>query len=161
MQIGRHSVVTIDYTLTDPNGQTLDTSSGREPLAYLHGMGNIIPGLEQALEGRSTGDQLQVTIAPEQAYGVMNPELKQTIPAEQFRGVQKIEVGMQFRAQGPDGFRVVTVTDVSADQVTVDGNHPLAGVTLNFDVTIRSVRPATAEEVSHGHVHGPQGHHHH
>lgn len=161
MQIAKNTVVTIDYHLTDPQGQVLDSSRGKQPLAYLHGVGGIIPGLETALNGKSAGDTLSVTIPPEQAYGVKNPQMVQDVPRSAFQGVADIQPGMQFQAQGPQGqVQIVTVVKVTPDTVTIDANHPLAGVTLNFDVTVVSVREATPEEISHGHVHGPGGHHH-
>ena len=160
MQIGKDKVVAIDYTLTDPQGQVLDTSRGRGPLSYLHGTGNIIRGLEQALEGRGTGDTLQVQIPPEQAYGEKDPAMVQAVPRAAFRGITDIKPGMQFQAQHRGGQQVVTVVGVSDEEVTVDANHPLAGMTLNFDVNIVSVRDATAEELQHGHAHGPGGHQH-
>ncbi|HVT89844.1 MAG TPA: peptidylprolyl isomerase [Tepidisphaeraceae bacterium] len=160
MQIAKNTVAKIDYTLTNPQGQVLDTSKGREPLAYLHGVGGIIPGLETALEGKSSGDQISVTIPPEKAYGHRNEELVQEIPRRMFQGVDNIQPGMQFQAQSQQGMRVVTVVGLTGDNVRVDANHPLAGVTLNFDVKVVEVREATPEELSHGHVHGPGGHHH-
>lgn len=153
MQIASNTVVSIDYTLTNDQQQVLDSSEGREPLKYLHGAGNIIPGLEQALEGQESGTELNVDIPPESAYGPRDPELIQDVSKEAFQGVDQIEPGMQFRAQTPSGDRVVTVTDVKDEQVTIDANHPLAGETLHFAVTIREVREATDEEQQHGHVH--------
>jgi len=159
MQIAKDKVVTMEYTLTDPEGTTIDTSRGREPLAYLHGAGGIIPGLEAALEGRSSGEHLQVTIAPEDAYGERDERLLQVVPRDRF-DVEDVQVGMQFHAQSDQGVHVVTVVAVTDDEVTVDANHPLAGVTLKFDVEVVDVRDATEEELAHGHVHGPGGHHH-
>lgn len=160
MQIAKNTVATIDYTLTNEQGQVLDTSNGGEPLSYLHGVGGIIPGLENALEGKSTGDAVNVTIQPEQAYGTRNEQLVQEVPRKMFQGVDNIQPGMQFRAQGPQGTQVVTVVGVAGDNVKIDANHPLAGVTLKFDVNVVGVREATAEEISHGHVHGAGGHQH-
>jgi FKBP-type peptidyl-prolyl cis-trans isomerase SlyD len=161
MQVGKNAVVTIDYTLKNPEGQVIDTSAGREALAYLHGSGSIIPGLERALEGKSAGDKVQVIISPEDGYGAHDDGLVQSVPKNAFQGVPDIKPGMQFRTGGEGGqMAVVTVTKVEGDTVTVDGNHVLAGVPLNFDVTIKDVRAATKEELAHGHVHGPGGHHH-
>jgi FKBP-type peptidyl-prolyl cis-trans isomerase SlyD len=160
MHVAKNAVVLIDYTLTDDLGNVIDTSAGRTPLAYLHGAGNIISGLEDALEGRLAGDELSVSIPPEQGYGVWNEELVQDVPRDQFEGGGRLEVGMQFQAQNQHGIQVVTVTQIDNDTVTVDANHPLAGQTLNFDVTICEIRAASAEELTHGHVHGPGGHHH-
>jgi len=160
MQIAKNTVATINYTLTDPKGQVIDSSNGREPLAYLHGASNIIPGLESALEGKATGDSLNVTIPPENGYGKHNPELVQPVPRENFKGINEIKPGMQFQAQTPQGARIVTVVKVDPDSVTVDANHPLAGMDLKFDVTVENVREATPEEITHGHAHGAGGHHH-
>ncbi len=161
MQIAANTVVSIDYTLTDPQGQVLDTSKERGPMAYLHGVGQIIPGLEKALDGKSAGESMTVTIAPEDAYGPRQEELVMTVPRERFQGVQRLEVGMQFQAQGPQGKRVVTVVGFEGNDVKVDANHPLAGVQLTFAVNVVEVRAATTEEIDHGHVHGPGDHHHH
>jgi FKBP-type peptidyl-prolyl cis-trans isomerase SlyD len=160
VQIARNKVVAIHYTLRDEQGTVIDSSSGRGPLAYLHGKGNIIPGLEQALAGKSAGDTLDVTVAPEQGYGVRDERLVQIVPRSRFPEGAEIAPGMQLRASGQQGPRVVTVMKVERDFVTVDGNHPLAGRTLHFSVEVAEVRKATHEEVAHGHVHGPGGHHH-
>lgn len=160
MQVGKDKVVTIDYTLRDPDGQVLDTSQGRQPLTYLHGGGSIIPGLESALEGKSAGDQLNVNVPAEQAYGQRDDSLVQSVPRSAFRGVDKIEVGMRFQAQGQSGPQIVTVVEVADDTVTIDANHPLSGMPLNFDVTVVAVRDADPEEMQHGHAHGAGGHEH-
>lgn len=160
MQIGGNKVVTIDYTLTDHEGTVIDTSKGEEPMSYIQGIGNLIPGLESALEGKSAGDTLQVSVAPEEGYGLRDEALMQVMPMEAFEGVGEVEVGMQFRARTAEGTQILTVVEVDGDNVTVDGNHPLAGLTLNFDVAVRDVRDATDEELSHGHAHGPEGHEH-
>jgi len=161
MQIATNSVVLIDYTLTNDQGNVIDTSSGREPLAYLQGHQNIIPGLESALEGKSAGDRVQVSIAPAEGYGERDESLSQAVPRQMFEDADQITVGMQFHTQTEQGHQqVVTVTAVDAEHVTVDANHPLAGETLNFDVTVVEVREALPEELAHGHVHGPGGHHH-
>lgn len=160
MRIDHNAVVAFDYTLTDSSGQVLDSSDGREPLAYLHGTGGIIPGLERELDGKQAGDTLEVDIQPKDAYGERNDALEQQVPREQFQGVEQLEPGMQFRVDTPEGAMVFTVTQVADDMVTVDGNHPLAGVPLHFNVTVRDVREATEEEIAHGHVHGAGGHHH-
>ena len=161
MQVSRNKVVSIDYTLKDDAGTVLDSSEGSEPLAYLHGVGGLIPGLESALEGRNTGDHLQVTVQPADGYGEGDDELVKRVPRNQFAGAGDLELGMQFRVSKKQGGRIVTVMAIEDETVTIDGNHALAGVTLNFDVTIRDIRDATAEELEHGHVHGPGGHHHH
>ena len=160
MQIAKDKVASIEYTLTDSAGQVLDSSVGGDPLAYLHGAGNIIPGLEKALEGKVVGDAFKVSIAPTEGYGEKDDSLLQTVPRTMFAGVDEIEVGMQFHAQTDHGMQVITVANVDGNNVTVDGNHPLAGQTLNFDVKVVEVRAASNEELEHGHVHGPGGHHH-
>ncbi len=160
MQITSGKVVLIDYTLTDDQKQTIDSSKGHEPLAYIHGSGHIIPGLEKALDGKVVGDALQVDVAPEEGYGEHDSEKIFTIPRSQVEGVPELKVGSQLQASGGEGPQVVTVTKLTDSEVTLDGNHPLAGTNLHFDVTIREVRNATEEELSHGHVHGPGGHHH-
>lgn len=161
MKIVEDKVVSIHYTLTDSGGTVLDSSSGSEPLLYLHGAGNIIPGLESALEGKVAGEKLSVTVEPAQGYGERDERLVQAVPRSAFKGIEQLAPGMQFQAQGPQGTRLVVVTQVAKDVVTVDANHPLAGQTLHFEVEIAEVRDATREELEHGHVHGPGGHHHH
>lgn len=152
--IGNNSVVSIHYELTDDEGTVMDSSRGHEPLAYLHGAGNIIPGLEQALNGKSVNDSLQVRVEPAEGYGEIIPELIQVVPLAAFQGVDTVEVGMSFEAEAPSGeVQRVVIKDVEGDQVTIDANHPLAGMALNFDVDVVSVREATEEEIAHGHVH--------
>ncbi len=160
MQIAKNAAVQIHYTLKNDAGEVLDSSEGSEPLAYLQGNGNLIPGLEKALEGKSAGDAVNVSIPPEEGYGVRDEELIQDVPRSAFKDRPQVEVGMQFHADSNHGPRTVTVTKVAADIITVDGNHPLADQTLHFAVQIVEVRAATSEELSHGHVHGPGGHHH-
>ncbi|GEN24463.1 FKBP-type peptidyl-prolyl cis-trans isomerase [Halomonas cupida] len=160
MQIAQNSVVAFHYTLTNDAGEVLDSSEGREPLTYLHGAGNIIPGLEKELEGKASGDKLIAKVSAEEGYGEVQDQLVQEVPRDAFQGVESIEPGMQFQAQTQGGPLMVTVTSVEGDTVTVDGNHPLAGQNLNFDVEITDVREASQEEIEHGHVHGPEGHQH-
>jgi len=161
MSIKDNSAVSFHYSLADDEGQQLDSSAGKEPLAYLHGAGNIIPGLENALTGKAVGDSMTVAVSAAEGYGEVQQELIQDVPRTSFQGIEQIEVGMQFEAQtGQGGTVPVTVTAVTDETVTVDGNHPLAGKNLNFDVSIEAVRDATAEELEHGHVHGPGGHEH-
>lgn len=156
MEITKHKVAAIHYTLTDNQGNVLDSSSGREPLYYIQGIGNLILGMEEGLEGKKKGDKFQIHVSPEKGYGVKDPAMMQKVPLTAFGG-EKVQVGMKFQTnQG----QVVTVTEVSAETVTVDANHELAGVELHFDVEVMEVRNATSEEISHGHVHGPGGHHH-
>ena len=157
MQIAQNAVVSFHYTLTNNEGEVLDSSEGREPLAYIHGAGNIVPGLEKELDGKTSGDELKVAVSPEEGYGEVQEALVQEVPREAFQGVEDIEAGMQFQAQTQGGPLMVTDTKVEGDTVTVDGNHPLAGETLNFDVQITNVREASAEELEHGHVHGEGG----
>jgi len=152
--IGDKLVVSMHYKLTDDDKNVLDSSEGAEPLTYLHGAGNLIPGLEAALVGKVEGDSLEVRVEAADAYGELRPELIQTVDKAAFQGVDSIEPGMAFEAQGPDGeAQRIIVKEVDGDQVTVDANHPLAGVVLNFDVQIITVRDASEEEVAHGHVH--------
>lgn len=157
--IANDHVVSFHYTLTNAEGETLDKSQS-EPLAYLQGAGNIIPGLEKALLGKKAGDKFVVTIPAAEGYGEYNADLVQEVPAQMFQGVENIEAGMQFQAQTDDGVQIVTVKSVEGDKVIVDANFPLAGQDLTFDVEVAEVRPATAEELEHGHVHGAGGHQH-
>ncbi|HER34889.1 MAG: peptidylprolyl isomerase [Halothiobacillaceae bacterium] len=160
MQVQNDHVVSIDYTLKNDAGEVMDTSEQNGPLAYLHGHQNIIPGLEKALDDKSVGDSLTVAIEPAEAYGERDENMIQTVPRSMFEGVDEIEPGMRFQAQTQGGVTVVTVKDVNADEITLDGNHELAGETLHFDVEVKEVRPASEEEIQHGHVHGPDGHEH-
>lgn len=159
MRIAKNAVVSIDYTLTDDQGVVIDTSKGREPLAYIHGTDSIVAGLEEALEGKEQGANVKVSIPAAKGYGERDVTLTQKVPRKMF-DVEKIEPGMRFHADTGHGTRVVTVTTVDAEHVTVDANHPLAGQTLNFEVKVVEVRKATQQELSHGHVHGPHGHDH-
>ena len=159
MTITANKVVTLDYTLTDDSGEVLDQSSNGQ-FAYLHGASNIIPGLEDALTGKSAGESLNVKVTPELGYGHRDESLSQVVGIDMFESPDDVEVGLQFHAQSGDGNRIViTVTKVEGEEVTIDGNHPLAGVTLNFDVTIVNVRDATEQEITHQHVHA-HGHDH-
>lgn len=152
--IEKDLVVSIHYELKDDSGNELDSSKDSEPLNYLHGAGNIIPGLEKALVGKVQGDSMQIRLDPEDGYGEVREDLIQTVEKEAFKGVESVEEGMAFEAKSPDGTsQRILVTKVEGDQVTVDANHPLAGVVLNFDVEVVGVREATAEEKAHGHVH--------
>lgn len=150
MQVAKHRVVSIDYTVSGSDKRVLDSSPEGQPLAYVHGAGTTIPGLEEALEGYDTGDDVKATVEPAKAYGERHEELVQAVPREMFQGEVEPEPGMQFQAQTEDGARVVTVVDVQDQQVTVDANHPLAGMTLHFDVHIADVREATSEEIEAG-----------
>jgi len=154
-------VATFHYTLTNDAGEVLDSSSGRDPQAYLHGAGNIVPGLERQLEGKQPGDKLVAKVAPEDGYGVRQGAA-QPVERSAFPPGVKIEPGMMFQAQTGDGDVVpLWVERVDETTVWVDDNHPLAGVTLNFAVEVVGIRDATESEMEHGHPHGPEGHHHH
>ncbi len=158
MQISKDKIVAIDYTLKDDSGKVIDSSKDREALVYLHGFDNIIPGLETALEGKVAGDELSVTVSPEEAYGERDQSKVVDIPRGRF-GDTDVQVGAQYHASGPEGGSVaVTVVEVKDDSIVVDGNHPLAGIQLNFDVKVVEIRDAAEEEIAHGHVHGPGGH---
>ncbi len=160
MQVADRHVVYIHYTLTNDGGEVLDSSQGGDPLAFVFGAGNIIRGLEKALDGKAVGDKLNVRVEPAEAYGDRDDRLIQEVPREAFQGVDEIQPGMAFNAQSSQGPMRVVVTAVTDELVTVDGNHPLAGEHLTFDVEITEVREATTEELEHGHVHGPGGHQH-
>lgn len=160
MSITRDSVVTIHYTLKDDTGAVIDSSASGEPLAYLHGHGNIVPGLERELTGRNAGDKVSVRVPPADGYGEYDKNLLQSVPRSALRGIKDVQPGMHLHAQTEEGPRTVTVTHVTDNMVTLDGNHPLAGKHLNFDIQIEDVRQATDEELAHGHIHGPHGHGH-
>ena len=160
MLIGNNSVVSFHYVLTNTAGEVLDASSENQPLTYLHGSRNIIPGLENELTGKVAGAEFSVTVQPEDGYGPRQPQLIQEVPRNSFPDPEGIKPGMQFSAQSDQGTLSVVVSKVTDDLVTVDGNHPLAGEVLHFAVRIAEVRDASAEEIAHGHVHGP-GHAHH
>lgn len=160
MNIANETVVSMHYTLTDDQGGTVDTSAGREPLTFLQGAGNIIPGLEQALMGKKTGDKFKVSLTPDKGYGERDERLVQKIPRAQFQGAPSLQVGMQFQVNSHGGPMILTIVGIEGDEVTVDGNSEMAGKNLHFDIEITDVRKATQEEIDHGHVHGPGGHHH-
>ncbi|MES2884383.1 MAG: peptidylprolyl isomerase [Pseudomonadota bacterium] len=160
MQIGPRTVAQFHYTLTDDAGQVIDSSRGAQPLTYLHGGGQIVPGLEKMMEGKVKGDSFKVEVSPEEGYGPRIEALLQTAPRSMFPPDMEPEVGMQFQAESNMGPVMVTVMAVEGDTVTLDGNHALAGQTLHFDVEVSGVREASVEEVLHGHAHGEGGHHH-
>ena len=160
MEITADRVVLIHYTLKDDAGNVIDTSAGAEPLAYIQGHGNLVAGLEKALEGKQDGSSVAVSVTPEEGYGKHDSKLIQRVPKRTLQSAGAIKKGMQFQGRTDDGMRLFTVTAVIGDMVTLDGNHPLADKTLHFDVQVVSVREATAEELEHGHVHGAGGHHH-
>ena len=158
MVIADAKVVSIHYTLKNKDGELLDKSEEGEPLSYVHGTESIIPGLEAALAGKSAGDKLSVSVAPEQGYGLRSESLVQELPRDAFGEIDDIQEGMRFQAESENGTQVISVTNVAADVITVDGNHPLAGETLNFDVEVDNVRDATTQEIEHGHVHSDGDH---
>nr|NQU90475.1 peptidylprolyl isomerase [Bacteroidota bacterium] len=160
MQIQKDKVVSMHYTLKDDNGTILDSSVGKQTLNYIHGHGNLIPGLEDELEGKVKEVKLNVTIPPEKAYGLKQEEMLIDLDRSSFENPENVQPGMQFQAQFDNGTQLLTVVGVTDDKVKLDGNHPLAGQTLHFDVEIMDVRDASAEEMNHGHVHGEGGHHH-
>ena len=161
MQIADQKVITLDYTLKDDEGTLIDSSEGRGDFVYLHGARNIVPGLENALIDKVVGDEVSVAVEPAEGYGDRDDNLLQTVPKEMFEEGAEVSVGMQFHAQTPEGeMMIVTIVELDGDEVIVDGNHPLAGVSLNFDVKVVDIRDASAEEIEHGHAHGPDGHHH-
>ncbi len=152
MKISQDKAVTLDYKLSEGD-QVLESTEGHAPFTYLHGKQQVIPGLEKALEGREAGESFQVTIEPKDAYGDVQEGMTQVVDIAMFEGNEVAE-GAQFHAQTNQGMQVVTVTKVENGQVTIDGNHPMAGKTLTFDIDIKEVRDATEEELAHGHVHG-------
>lgn len=160
MEVSADRVVTLHYTLKDDGGAVLDSSAGGEPLAYIQGHGNLVAGLEKALEGKTDGTSLSVVVAPADGYGTRDESLVRRVPKRTLQGAGALKKGMQFQARTEGGMRLFTVTAVIGDMVALDGNHPLADRTLHFDVQIVGVREATAEELEHGHVHGAGGHHH-
>jgi len=160
MQIAEKKVVGIHYKLTNDAGEVLDSSENAQPLLFIYGIGMLIPGLENALLGKKAGDKMQVTVQPEDGYGKRDDNLVQQVPKAQFDEAEGIQIGMQFQVETQDGAIVVTVTEIGEENVTIDGNHPLAGMVLHFDVNVEEVREATQEELDHGHVHGPGGHEH-
>ncbi len=159
MHIADQTVVSIQYTLKNGSGEILDQADKEHPLQYLHGAGNLIPGVEKALLGSEEGATMEVVIPPEEAYGGRDEGLVIEVPRSELPEGE-IQVGMQFQVQHGEGVGIVTVTGLEGDSVTLDGNHPLAGETLHFDLQVLGVRAATAEELEHGHVHGPGGHAH-
>jgi len=161
MKITTDKVALLEFDLTSDAGEVLDTSKGRQPLAYIHGKGGILPGLEKALDGRSVGESFKVRIAAEEAYGKYVDGMEQRVPRDQFPAEMELLVGMQLQAKGPDGkVHPVMITELGDAEVVLDANHPLAGVPLNFSIEIKEVRDATEEELGHGHVHGEGGHQH-
>ncbi len=157
MTVADNCVVKIDYTLKNNQGQVLDSSSEKAPLAYIHGKGNLISGLEKELSGMKVGDRTEVVLQPSEAYGERSEELVTSVPRTELAQIPELKEGIQLQAQTAQGVQVLTVAEIKEDTVTLDANHPLAGEVLNFDVKVVDVREATAEEIAHGHVHGPDG----
>lgn len=161
MTIAENKVVTLEFTVKNADtGDLIESSVDGEPLVYLHGFNNLVPGLEAELTGKSVGDSYDVTVSPEEGYGVRDESLVQQVPREAFQGIEKVDVGMAFTADGPQGPVVVEVTAIEGDTVTIDANHPLASTALAFSGAIKDIRDASEEELEHGHVHGPGGHQH-
>jgi FKBP-type peptidyl-prolyl cis-trans isomerase SlyD len=155
------TVVELHYTLTLEDGSIVDSSEGAAPLAYLHGHGNIVPGLERQLTGRKTGEELEAVVPPAEGYGEFDPDGEESVPREAFPAEAELEPGMMFHTEDEAGnVQPLWVKDIEAETVMVTSNHPLAGRTLYFKVKIGTVRSASAEEIAHGHPHGPGGHHH-
>lgn len=154
MQIANNTAVSIHYILTNDAGEEIDSTGGGEPLVYLHGSGNIIVGLEKALHNRNVGEKFNVRIEAQDAYGEISDDMVQVVSREMFDGIDNVEIGMQFHAAVNSGSGIITVVKIEGDNITVDGNHPMAGQALNFDIEIVGVRLATKEEISHGHIHG-------
>lgn len=157
MKIAENKVIIMHYAVSDSEDTLIDSSYDHKPLAVIHGTGYLIPGLEDALIGHQAGDKFEVEVAPEQAYGERFDDYVQTVPKAMFESIEDLAVGSQLRATTDDGEQTVIVIDVQDDEITVDGNHPLAGIALKFDVDILEVRDATEDELSHGHVHGEGG----
>ena len=160
MQIANKHVVQFNYELKDQNGEVLETSSSEEPVAYLHGSNNIMPGLSAAMEGKVKGDKFSTTLAAKDAYGERKDDAEQRIPVKHLIGGSRWKKGMVAAVETDNGQRQVTIIKMGKFMVTVDTNHPLAGKVLTFDIEVIDVRPATDEEVAHGHAHGAGGHHH-
>ena len=159
MTISKDAVVTIDYDIRDEEGKLLESADG-ELMSYIQGSGALAPGLEKALEGKEIGHQMEVTLAPEEGFGTRDDELIREMDLEGFEDSEEVSPGLVFHADLDGELRFYTVMSVEDDTVVIDGNHPFAGKTLIFDVTVKEVRDATEEELEHGHVHGEHGHHH-
>ncbi len=160
MEIMKDRVAVIHYRLKRDDGEVIDSSHGSEPLAYLHGNGNLVPGLEKALEGKQPGDRFEVSVTAAEGYGKRDPNLVKRVPRRALGKHANIVKGAQLQMNTDLGTRVFTVTAVLGDMITLDGNHELADTNLNFEIEIVEVRDASEEELEHGHVHGPGGHHH-
>ena len=161
MKIGKGRVVRMNYTLRDESGTTIESSLGKEPLTYLHGLGSLIPGLEKILDGSEAGLKTTVTVLPQDAYGEKDPQAVIQAARGDFPEGLKLAPGVEVQADTPDGPITFIVISIDGDEVVLDANHPLAGKTLTFDIEVLEVREATADELAHGHVHGPGGAHGH
>jgi len=161
MTIAKNKVVSIHYTLKNDQNEIMDSSAGNEPLAYIHGHGYLIPGLENELNNKTIGDKFSSKILPEEGYGLRDDSLVHKVAKANFKGDGEVQAGMQVKVETNDGPKIAVVKSVVGEHVTLDLNHPLAGINLNFDIEVVDVRDATQEELDHGHVHGPSGHHHH
>jgi FKBP-type peptidyl-prolyl cis-trans isomerase SlyD len=160
MKITTNSVVSLDYTLKNNVGDVLDSSQGRTPLLYLHGVGALIPGLENEIDGMEKGQAKTVVVQPEHGYGHRSDELLHVVPKSGFTGDEEMQIGMQVQLETEQGPAIASIAKIEGEEITLDLNHPLAGEVLTFDISIADVREATADEIAHGHVHGPGGHHH-
>lgn len=160
MQVAKDTVVSFHYTLTDDTGAQIDSSREAEPLAILQGHGSLIAGVEKALDGKAVGDRFDVTVSPEEGYGLRDESRTQRVPKKYFQDGDRLKPGMVTMLRSQQGMHQVTVIKVGATVIDIDANHPLAGKTLKFDIEITGVREASPEELAHGHVHGPGGHHH-
>lgn len=160
MELGKNKVGRFHYSLSEPDGVEIENSHDGEPVTYLHGHGNVLPALEEALAGKAEGASLTVELPPEKAYGVRREDAIQRVPIKHLSHPGKLRVGTIATVHTDQGHRQVTVVKVGKFNADVDSNHPLAGKALRFDIEIVEVRDASAEEISHGHAHGPGGHHH-
>lgn len=154
MTIVNNVVATINYTLKNGNDLTIDSSVDKDPLVYIHGMGHLIPGLEKSLEGKVKGDKVNAVISPDDAYGPRRDDMVQVVPKTEFKDIETMEIGTQFQVETENGDIIVTLIELRDEEVVLDGNHPLAGETLHFDVEIIDIREATEEELKSGHIHG-------
>jgi len=154
MKIIEQKVVSITMIVKNAEGEIVDQASEQDPLVYLHGHNNLFPALEEELEGKQMGDKVSLTLTPETGYGERDESLVSELPSSQFQGVDTIEAGMMFQADSPQGPVMLTVIGVDGDSIKVDANHPMAGQTLSFEIEVKDIRDATAEEISHGHPHG-------
>lgn len=161
MKIENNKVVGIEYTLKDKSGKIMDSNEGQELLYFIQGQGNIVPGLEKAMAGKSSGDSFEVVVKAADGYGEYNEELIRRIPLDVVKHLKNLEIGGMLQAQGPDGVEVLTITDINDKELVLNGNHPMAGHDLYFNIRVGEIREATKDEMEHGHAHGPDGHHHH